>query len=69
MEDNNLNYYEKAMLNLNWIWKFWKYIVGVQHRSVDRWVLGHIYNMENQFWAGLGSRASTEKKIGAEHKI
>ena len=23
---------------------------------------GHIYNMKNQFWAGLGSRASTVKK-------
>ena len=32
------------------------------HRSVDRWVLGHIHNMKNQFLAGLGSRASTGKK-------
>ena len=34
----------------------------LHHRSVDRWILGHIYNMKNQFWAGLGSWASTEKK-------
>ena len=32
------------------------------HRSVDRWVLGHIHNMKNQFLAGLGSRAITGKK-------
>ena len=27
-----------------------------------RWVLGHIYNMKNQFSAGLGSRAVLVKK-------
>ena len=37
-------------------------LIDSMHRSVDRWVLGHIYNMKNQFWAGLGSRASTVKK-------
>ena len=31
-------------------------------RYDHRWVLGHIYDMKNQFWAGLGSRASTWKK-------
>jgi hypothetical protein len=25
--------------------------------------LGHIYNMKNQFWAGLGSRPVHEKKV------
>ena len=35
--------------------------LSFKHRSVDRWVLGHIYNMKNQFWDGLGSRSSTEK--------
>ena len=38
------------------------------HRSVDRWVLGHIHNMKNQFLAGLGSRASTGKKFGADYE-
>ena len=32
------------------------------HRYGDRRVLGHIYNMKNLFWAGLGSPASTVKK-------
>ena len=42
---------------------------GIKHRSVDRWVLGHIYNMKNQFWAGLSSRASTvKKKFGADYE-
>ena len=28
-----------------------------------------IYNMKNQFWAGLGSRASTvKKKFGADYE-
>ena len=27
------------------------------------WVLGHIYNMKSQFKDGLGSRASTVKKV------
>ena len=30
--------------------------------ETDESVLRHIYNMKNQFWAGLGSRASTLKK-------
>jgi hypothetical protein len=31
--------------------------------------LGHIYNMENQFWAGLGSRAVLVKnKFGANYE-
>ena len=28
----------------------------------------HIYDMKNQFWAGLGNQASTEKKLGADHE-
>ena len=39
--------------------------LGCNHRSVDRWVLGHIYDMKNQFPAGFGSLASTEKKLGS----
>ena len=31
------------------------------HRSVDRWVFGHICNIKDQLWTGLGSWASTEK--------
>ena len=32
-------------------------------------VLGHIYNIKNQFWAGLGSWASTvKKKFGADYE-
>ena len=38
--------------------------VPKNHRPVDRWVLGHIHNIKNQFWAVLGSRARTEKKLG-----
>ena len=26
--------------------------------NCTRWLLGHVYNMKNQFWAGLGSQAS-----------
>ena len=38
-------------------------------RYGDRRVLGHIYNMKNLFWAGLGSPASTvKKKFGADYE-
>ena len=31
--------------------------------------MGNIYNMKNQFWAGLGSRSSTvKKKFGADYE-
>ena len=31
--------------------------------------MGHIYNMKNQFWAGLGSRAVlVKKKFGADYE-
>ena len=31
--------------------------------------MGHIYNMKNQFWAGLGSRAVlVKKKFGADNE-
>ena len=31
--------------------------------------MGHIYNMKNQFWAGLGSRAVlVKKKFGAHYE-
>ena len=37
--------------------------------ETDESVLGHIYNMKNQFWAGLGSQASTvKKKFGADYE-
>ena len=39
----------------------------LHHRSVDRWVFGHIYNMKNQLWAGLSSQASTEKIVWANY--
>ena len=40
------------------------------HRSVDRRVLGHFYDMKNQFWAGLDSWASKymKKKFGADYE-
>ena len=39
------------------------------HHHSHKLVLGHIYNMKNQFWAGLDSRASMycEKKFGADY--
>ena len=52
---------------LNWYVLSYKLLCyRLIHRSVDRWVLGHIYNMKNQLCAGLGSRASTVKKIGGQ---
>ena len=33
------------------------------HRVVDRGILSHIYNMNIQFLAALGSRGCREKKI------
>ena len=31
--------------------------------------MGHIYDMKNQFWAGLGSRAElVKKKFGADYE-
>jgi hypothetical protein len=47
----------------------WLVSVGFYHRSGDRRVLGHFYNMKNQFWAGLGSRAVlVKKKFGADYE-
>ena len=43
------------------------FLMAYKHRSVDRWVLGRIYNMKNQFWAGLGNWAGTEKN-GADYE-
>ena len=35
-------------------------VVETFHAQISRQMsLGHIYNMRNQFWAGLGSQAST----------
>ena len=53
--------------------RFWKNIENTiitrflaclswQHRLENRCLFPNIYNMKNQFWAGLGSRASTWKK-------
>ena len=39
-----------------------EFAVSVEHRSGDRWVLGHFYNIKNQLRAGCGNRASTVKK-------
>ena len=34
------------------------------HRLENRCLFPNIYNMKNQFWAGLGSRANTVKTLG-----
>ena len=36
--------------------------LGSYHRLENRCLFPNIYDMKNQFWAGLGSRASTWKK-------
>ena len=46
--------------------QFWSYSclrLNYFPPSVHSWVLGHISNMKNLFLTGLGSRASTVKKV------